>query len=146
MSAGPVLFVEPGWEPETFSTRTAKGGARATLRSILVFWQKGGREMVKQRFLTHFKPWLIAVCKAGVLIVTYQLFDEIRTWLQRPPLNIFDVVTAATIALFALALLCACWAWGEWCSFKMRRVRGWWSYKIALVTQRNQQRLGTSRP
>ena len=58
--------------------------------------------MVKQRFLTHFKPWLIAVCKTGALIVTYQLLDQIRTWRQHPPLNISDVVTAATIALFAL--------------------------------------------
>ena len=103
--------------------------------------------MVKQRFLTHFKPWLIAVCKAGALIVTYQLLDQIRTWLQHPPLNISDVVTAATIALFALALLCACWAWGEWCCFKMRRFRGLWSdYKLAFVTQRNQRRLRPSRP
>jgi hypothetical protein len=102
--------------------------------------------MVKQRFLTHFKPWLIAVCKAGALIVTYQLLDQIRSWLQHPPLNISDVVTAATIALFALALLCACWAWGEWCCFKMRRFRGWWSYKLAFATQHNQRRLGPSRP
>ena len=82
--------------------------------------------MVKQRFLTHFKPWLIAICKAGALIVTYQLLDQIRTRLQRPPLNISDVVQAATIALFALALLSVCWAGGEWCRFKMRRFRGWW--------------------
>src|SRR5579864_8836973 len=29
MSAGPVLFLEPGWETETFSTGTAKRAARA---------------------------------------------------------------------------------------------------------------------
>jgi len=102
--------------------------------------------MVKQRFLTHFKPWLIAVCKAGALIVTYQVLDQIRTWRQHPPLNISDVVTAATIALFALALLCACWAWGEWCCFKMRRFRGLWSdYKLAFATQHNQRGFGPSR-
>jgi len=71
--------------------------------------------MVKQRFLTHFKPWLIVVGKAGALIVGYQLFDQIRIRLQRPPLDISDVVTAATIALLALALLCACWAWESGC-------------------------------
>ena len=92
--------------------------------------------MVKQRFLTHFKPWLIVVGKAGALIVGYQLFDQIRIRLQRPPLDISDVVTAATIALLALALLCACWAWGEWLCFRMRRFRGLWSYKLAFATQR----------
>ena len=79
--------------------------------------------MVKQRFLTHFKPWLIAVSKAGGLIVAYQLFDQIRTRLQHPPLNISDVVVAATIALLVLALFCGLWAWGEWCWFKLRRLR-----------------------
>ena len=102
--------------------------------------------MVKQRFLTHFKPWLIVVAKAGALIVGYQLFDQIRIRLQHPPLDISDVVTAATIALFALALLCACWAWGEWLCFRMRRFRGLWSYKLAFASQRNQRRLGPSRP
>jgi hypothetical protein len=96
--------------------------------------------MVKQRFLTHFKPWLIAVCKAGALIVTYQVLDQIRTRLQHPPLNVSDVVTAATLALFALALFCACWAWGEWCCFKMRRFRGWWSdSNLAFVSQRGRR-------
>jgi hypothetical protein len=101
--------------------------------------------MVKQRFLTHFKPWLIAVSKAGALIVTYQLFDQVCTRFQHPPLNIFDVLRAATILLCALALLCAFWAWGEWCSFKLRRFRGSWSgYKLAFATQRNQRKIGNS--
>ena len=102
--------------------------------------------MVKQRFLTHFKPWLIAVSKAGALIVTYQILDQICRRLQRPPLNISDVVRAATIALFALALFCICWAWAEWCCFKMRRFRRFWSDNgLAFATQRNQRESGTSR-
>ena len=102
--------------------------------------------MVKQRFLTHFKPWLIAVSKAGGLIVAYQLFDQIRRLLQRPPLDISDVVTAATIALFTLALFCIFWAWGEWCCFKLRRFRGSRSdHKLAFAAQCNQRGLESSR-
>jgi hypothetical protein len=103
--------------------------------------------MVKQRFLTHFTPWLIAVGKAGALIVTYQFLDQVCTRLQHSPLDIFDVVTAATIALFMLALFCAVWAWGEWCCFKIRRFRGLGNdYKLAFATERSHRRLGTSRP
>ena len=78
--------------------------------------------MVKQRFLTHFKPWLFAVVKVVGLIVGYQLFDETRTYLQYAPLNSVDVVVAATVALLAIGLLCRLWAWGEWCWFKLRRL------------------------
>lgn len=79
--------------------------------------------MVKQRFLTHFKPWLVAISKAGALIVLYQYFDQMRTRLQRPPLNVSDVLMAATIVLFVLALLCILRAWGEWCWFKLSSLR-----------------------
>ena len=102
--------------------------------------------MVKQRFLTHFKPWLIAVSKAGALIVTYQLLDQIRIRLQRPPLDISDVMKAATIALLALGLFCGLWAWGEWCCFKLRRFRGLRSnYTFAFAAQRNRRTFGTLR-
>ena len=97
--------------------------------------------MVKQRFLTHFKPWLIAVSKAGALIVVYQLFDQIRTRLEHPPLGISDVLMAATIALFALALVCGFWAWAEWCSFKLRRSRGFSrGYALAFANHRHSRR------
>lgn len=103
--------------------------------------------MVKQRFLTHFRPWLIAVSKAFGVIVVYQLFDQIRMRFQRPPLSISDVVTAATIALFTFALFCSFWAWGEWCCFKLRRFHGLWSdHKLAFATQRNLSRWESSRP
>jgi hypothetical protein len=103
--------------------------------------------MLKQRFLTHFKPWLIAVSKAGALIVAYQLFDQIRMRLQHPPLNISDVLRAATIVLSALALFCALWAWAERCFFEVRRFRGsWGDYKFAFATHRNRRNLGTPRP
>ena len=101
--------------------------------------------MVKQRFLTHFKPWLFAVGKAGALIVGYQLFDQIRTRLQHPPLNIPDVLTAATVVLSALALFCALWAWGEWFWFRFRSfVRVSREFRLAFRNHRNQQRLRTS--
>jgi hypothetical protein len=79
--------------------------------------------MVKQRFLTHFKPWLVAVIKVSGLIVGYQLFDQIRAHFQYAPLSIVDVVLAATVTLFAIGLLCIVRAWGEWCWFKLRRYR-----------------------
>ena len=103
--------------------------------------------MVKQRFLTHFKPWLIAVSKAGALIVVYQLFDQIRTRLEHPPLGISDVLMAATIALFALALVCGLWAWAEWCSFKSRRFRGFSSeFRLAFANRRTPQMFRPSKP
>jgi len=96
--------------------------------------------MVKQRFLAHFKPWLVAVSKAGALIVAYQVLDQIRMRLQHPPLNISDVVSAATIVLLALALFCGFWAWGEWCCFKLRGFRGMWSdSKLPFVFQRGRR-------
>ena len=99
--------------------------------------------MVKQRFLTHFRPWLIAVSKAGALIVAYQLFDQIRTRLQHPPLNISDVLMAASVALFALALFCVAWACGEWCWFKLRGVR--WFWRELWRTLNDQRRTDTVR-
>jgi hypothetical protein len=101
--------------------------------------------MVKQRFLTHFKPWLFALGKAGALIVGYQLLDQIRTRLQHPPLNIADVLMAATAALFALALFCALWAWGEWCWFRFRSfVRFLREFRLALRNHQSQRRLRAS--
>ncbi len=79
--------------------------------------------MVKQRFLTHFKPWLFAVTKVGGLIVGYQLVDQIRMRLQYAPLNIVDVVMASIFALLGITLFCGLWAWGEWCRFKLRNLR-----------------------
>src|SRR5258708_40068040 len=112
MSAGPVLSrTWPG--TLTFSTRTAKRAAQAPSYSVLVPDRKGGREMVKQRFLTHFKPWLFAVIKVVGLIVGYQLFDKARTYLQYAPLNIVDVLHGAVVALLMAVLLCGLWAWGE---------------------------------
>jgi hypothetical protein len=101
--------------------------------------------MVKQRFLTHFTPWLIAVTKAGALIVGYQLFDQIRTRLQYAPLDVGDVVMAATTALFALALFCALWAWGEWCWFKLRAFRRFSrELKQALTDHQHARTVATS--
>jgi hypothetical protein len=92
------------------------------LQSVLVPDRKGGGEMVKQRFLTHFKPWLSAVIKVGGVVAGYQLFDQLRMCFPYAPLNIVDVMMAATVALFMLALVCGIWAWGEWCWFKLRRL------------------------
>ncbi len=103
--------------------------------------------MVKQRFLTHFKPWLSAVIKVGGVIVGYQLFDQLRTRFQYPPLNIVDVVRAATVALSVVGLLCAIWAWGEWCWFKLRRLQtSCGELKRALNDVRRPRTVGTSQP
>ena len=100
--------------------------------------------MVKQRFLTHFRPWLIAVSKASALIVAYQLFDQVRARFQRPPLNISDVAAAAITAISALALLCGLWAWGEWCWFRLSRFRRWWSgANVGFANHRRPRTLGT---
>jgi hypothetical protein len=101
--------------------------------------------MVKQRFLTHFKPWLFAVGKAGALIVGYQLFDQIRIRLQHPPLNIADVLMAATAALFAIALFYALWACGEWFWFRCRSFLSFSrEFRLALGNRQGQRRLRTS--
>ncbi len=101
--------------------------------------------MVKQRFLTHFKPWLFAVGKAGALIVGYQLFDQIRIRLQRPPLDISVVLVAAAVAISVLALFCALWAWGEWFWFRFRSfVRVSREFRLALGNRQSQRRLRTS--
>jgi hypothetical protein len=119
----------------------------SALLSVLVPDRKGGREMVKQRFLTHFKPWLSAVIKVGGVIVGYQFFDQLRMRFQYPPLNIADVVMAATVALFVVGLLCAIWAWGEWCWFKLRRLRTFCSeLKRALNDVRRPRTVGASQP
>ena len=88
--------------------------------------------MVKQRFLTRFKPWLYAVIKVVGVIVGYQLIDQARRYFQYAPLNIVDLVLAATATLFAIGLLCAIWAGGEWCWFKLRRFR-WSSRKFGRI-------------
>jgi hypothetical protein len=119
----------------------------SALLSVLVPDRKGGREMVKQRFLTHFKPWLFAVIKVVGLIVGYQLFDETRTQFQYTPLNSVDVVVAATVVLLAISLLCGLWAWGEWCWFKLRGLRRFSSeLKRAFNNRRRPRTIRTSRP
>jgi hypothetical protein len=101
--------------------------------------------MVKQRFLTHFKPWLFAVGKAGALIVGYQLFDQIRMRLQCPPLDISDVLVAAAVAISVLALFCGLWAWGEWFWFRLRSfVSLSREFRLALGNRQGQRRLRTS--
>ena len=103
--------------------------------------------MVRQRFLTHFKPWFFAVSKVGGVIVGYQLFDQIRTYFQYAPLNIVDVVMAATVALFMIGLLCVIWAWGEWCWFKLSRLRTFGSeLKRAFNECRCPRTVGASQP
>jgi len=102
--------------------------------------------MVKQRFLTHFKPWLFAVIKVVGLIVGYQLFDKTRTYFQYAPLNSVDVVVAATVALLAISLLCGLWAWGEWCWFKLRSLRRFFSeLKQAHNNRRRPRTIRTTR-
>lgn len=101
--------------------------------------------MVRQRFLTHFKPGLFAVIKAGGLILSYQTLDQIRARLQYAPLDIGDVLKASIIALIGLALSCGVWAWGEWCWFKLRSLRNFCcEVKRAYSNDRNRQRVGSA--
>src|ERR1700721_1953092 len=122
MSAGPVLSRTWPGTRNVFDQDSEESRASALL-SVLVPDRKGGKEMVKKRFMTNFKPWLFAVTKDVGLIVGDQLFDETRTYLQYAPLNSVDVVVAATVALLAISLLCGLWAWGEGCWFKLRSLR-----------------------
>jgi len=92
--------------------------------------------MVKQRFLTQFKPWLVAVIKVTGLIVAYQLFDQIRTYFQYSSLSIANVVSGAIVLLFVVGLLCMITAWGEWCWFRLRRLR-WFFRKLGEATRAN---------
>jgi len=101
--------------------------------------------MVKQRFLTHFKPWFFAVTKVVGLIVGYQLFDKARTYFQYAPLNSVDVVVVATVALLAIGLLCGLWAWGEWCWFKLCRLRRYSGLKQAFDHRWHARTVRTSR-
>ena len=103
--------------------------------------------MVKQRFLTHFKPWLYSVIKVGGVIVGYQLFDQLRTCFQYAPFNIGDVVGTATGALFMIGLLCMIRAWAEWCWFRLRRLRTFCSeLRLASIEVRRPRTEPTSQP
>jgi hypothetical protein len=102
--------------------------------------------MVRQRFWTHFKPWLFAVRKIGGVIVGYQVFDQTRLYFHYAPLNIADVVMAATIALFVIGLFCVIWAWGEWCWFRLHSLRGLCrELKRAFVNHRRLPAVRTAR-
>ena len=92
--------------------------------------------MVKQRFLTHFKPWLVAVIKVTGLIVAYQLFDQVRTYFDYASLSIASVVSGATALLLVIGLLCMITAWGEWCWFKLRRLH-WFFRKFGERSRAN---------
>jgi hypothetical protein len=80
--------------------------------------------MVKQRFLTHFKPWLFAVSRVAGPIVGYQLLNQARAFFQYAPLGVADVLAGASVALLVIGLLCGLWAWGEWWWFQLRGLRG----------------------
>jgi hypothetical protein len=134
MSAGPVsLRTWPG--TLTVFDRDSEGSHTAP---SFLSWsrQEGGREMVKQRFLTHFKPWLVAVIKVTGLIVAYQLFDQFRTYFQYASLSIANVVSGATALLLVIGLLCMIAAWGEWCWFTLRRLR-WFFRKFGEGSRAN---------
>ena len=49
--------------------------------SVMVPDRKGGIEMVKQRFLTHFKQWLFAVIRVvGLIVGTNSSIRLVRTF------------------------------------------------------------------
>ena len=103
--------------------------------------------MVKQRFLTHFKPWLIAVCKVGALIVRINFSIRSARGFNIRLSTSSDVVTAATIALFALALALCMLGMGR--VVLVQNAQASWvveRLKLAFANQRDQRTLGTSRP
>src|SRR5579871_4443965 len=104
MSAGPVP--SRTWPGTLTVFDRDRDGSHTAPSSLSWSRQKGGREMVKQRFLTHFKPWLVAVIKVSGLIVGYQLFDQVRTYFQYASLTIANVMLGATVTLVVIGLLC----------------------------------------
>ena len=93
--------------------------------------------MVKQRFLTHFKPWLIAVCKAGALIVGYPtLRSDSHASSTSAARHLRCRDGGNDRALCARVALCLLGVGESGSVSKMRRFRGLWSYKLAFATQR----------
>ncbi len=102
--------------------------------------------MVKQRFWTHFKPWLFAVSRVAGPIVGYQFLNQARAFFQYAPLGVADVLVGVSVALLVIGLLCGLWAWGEWCWFRLCSLRGLCSeLKRAFINHRRPLAVRTAR-
>ncbi len=80
--------------------------------------------MVKQRFLTLFKPLAITFAKVFGPILAYHLFGLGREYFQFLPLSLLELLMGAGALLLSVALICALRAWGEWQWSQLRRMRG----------------------
>jgi hypothetical protein len=80
--------------------------------------------MVKQRFVTLFKPLAVTFAKVFGPILGYHLFGIGREYFQFLPLSLVELLMGAGGILLAIALLFTLWAWGEWQWSQLRRLRG----------------------
>jgi hypothetical protein len=80
--------------------------------------------MVRQRFVTLFKPLVITFAKVFGLIFGYHLFGLGRQYFHYLPLSLLELLMATGGVLVSIALGCVLWAWGEWQWSQLRRLRG----------------------
>lgn len=83
--------------------------------------------MVKQRFLTRFRPAVVTVLKVFGPVLGYQLLELVLGHFRYLPPSILDVLMVAAAILLVIALICGAWAWGEWSWARLRRLRFFWS-------------------
>jgi hypothetical protein len=96
----------------------------SALLSVLAADRKGGNEMVKQRFVTLFKPLTVTFAKVFGPILGYHLFGLGREYFQFLPLSLLELLMGTGGILLSLALVCALWACGEWQWSQLRWLRG----------------------
>ncbi len=80
--------------------------------------------MVKQRFVTLFRPLIITFTKVFGAVLGYHLFGMAREYFQYLPIRLVELLVGGGAVLLTIALLCWLWAWGEWLWSKLRRLRG----------------------
>ena len=80
--------------------------------------------MVKQRFVTLFKPLAITFARVFGPILGYHLFGLGREYFRFLPLRLLELLMGAGAILLSIALICALRACGEWQWAQLRRLRG----------------------
>lgn len=80
--------------------------------------------MVRQRFVTLFKPLAVTFAKVFVPILAYHLFGLAREYFHYLPISLLELLMAAGGVLVSIALGSVLWAWGEWQWSQLRRLRG----------------------
>jgi len=80
--------------------------------------------MVKQRFVTLFRPLTVTFAKVFGAVLGYHVFGMAREYFQYLPIRLVELLVGGGAVLLTIALLCWLWAWGEWSWSKLRRLRG----------------------